>query len=184
METCVTAGFTNTWKLAFIGEPGAGKSTCIDALSDIDVVRTEVPSRGALALRKSTTTVAFDYGEMDLGDQGRLLLYGLPGQARFDFMFDVVRDNLAGVVVLVDAQSPAPVDGLAETLETYAEMIRPYPIVVAINKAHADPDTLRDRVSAVLHRFRLVAPVINVDARIRADMARIFELIFLCAEYA
>ena len=90
----------STWKLAFIGEPGAGKSTCINAVSDFPAVSTDVECTDDLAKLKKTTTVALDYGEMNLGEQGRLLLYGLPGQSRFSFMMDAIQDGLAGVVVL------------------------------------------------------------------------------------
>ncbi len=105
-----------TWKLLFIGEPGAGKTTCIAAVSDIEPVSTDVGCTDELAQIKETTTVALDYGELDLGADGRLLLYGLPGQSRFRFMFDVVREDLLGVAVLVDAARADPLRGLRETL--------------------------------------------------------------------
>lgn len=173
-----------TYKLAFIGEPGAGKTTCIDALSDFPVVSTDVVCTDELAQIKTTTTVAMDYGEMDLGEQGRLLLYGLPGQTRFDFMMDVVRENLAGIVLLVDAQSRAPILGLTATLEAHAAALREHPVVVAINKTPTDERVLRRQVHSILRKYALVAPVMSVDARRRDDLARIFELLFLCAEHA
>ena len=173
-----------TFKLAFIGEPGAGKTTCISALSDFPVVSTDVECTDELAQTKKTTTVAFDYGEMALGEQGRLLLYGLPGQSRFNFMMDVVKENLAGILVLVDAQSHAPILGLTTTLETYRTVLRQSPVVVAINKQSDDAPALRRQVHAVLRKYELVVPVLNVDARRRDDLARIFHLLFLCAEHA
>ena len=174
----------STWKLAFIGEPGAGKSTCINAVSDFPAVSTDVECTDDLAKLKKTTTVALDYGEMNLGEQGRLLLYGLPGQSRFSFMMDAIQDGLAGAVVLVDAQSKAPILGLTATLDTYAGMLARYPLVVAINKSHDQAQELRRQATAVLRRYKLVAPVLSVDARRREDLARIFDLVFLCAEHA
>ena len=173
-----------TWKLVFIGEPGAGKSTCINAVSDFPAVSTDVDCTDELAKIKKSTTVALDYGEMNLAEQGRLLLYGLPGQSRFSFMMDTIRDGLAGVVLLVDAQSHAPILGLTATLDTYAGALAHYPLVVAINKSHENAPELRRQAIAVLRRYRLVAPVLSVDARRREDMARIFDLVFLCAEHA
>ncbi len=170
-------------KLVFIGEPGAGKTTCIAALSDIEPVSTDVGCTDDLALRKESTTVALDYGELDLGESGRLLLYGLPGQARFRYMFDVVREGLLGAVVLVDAASPDAVAGLDSTLATYADELRGLPWVVALNK-HSDPPLeLRERCVALLRRHELVAPLLAVDARRREDVVRIFELLFLLLEH-
>ena len=173
-----------TFKLAFIGEPGAGKTTCINALSDFPAVSTDVACTDELAEIKETTTVAFDYGEMDLGEQGRLLLYGLPGQSRFGFMMDVLRENLAGIVLLVDAQSRAPMLGLTTTVDTHLATLREYPFVVAINKTRGSEDELRRQAVAVLSKHKLVAPVLTVNARQREDLARMFDLIFLCAEHA
>jgi signal recognition particle receptor subunit beta len=171
-----------THKLLFIGEPGAGKTTCIAALSQIPPVVTDVGVTDDLARIKATTTVAFDYGELDLGDEGRLLLYGLPGQSRFKFMFDIVRDGLLGVVVLVDTASPDPIEGLRETLTTYAAEIRDLPCVLALNKtAHPSPRLVR-QCQELLGEYSLVIPVMPVDARRRDDLALILDLFFAMLE--
>lgn len=172
-----------THKLVFIGEPNAGKTTCIAAVSDIVPVTTDVACTDELADLKQTTTVALDYGELNLGNEGRLLLYGLPGQARFRFMFEVVQDGLMGVVILVDASGPNALAGLAETLNTYAREIRQLPCVLALNK-EAQPDLkLRQDCQQLLHRHELVAPIMVIDARKRADIAHVFELLFLLLEH-
>lgn len=173
-----------THKLLFIGEPGAGKSCCIGAVSQIPVVSTDVGCTDELAELKETTTVALDYGELDLGDGERLLLYGLPGQARFRYMFEVVREGLLGVVVLVDASRTHALAGLAETLETYAEELRKLPCVVALNKHPDPPAELRRGCKEILRRHSHVAPIVAVDARRREDVARLFELLFLLLQYS
>jgi len=170
-------------KLAFLGEPGSGKTTCIAALSDMAPVDTDVACTDGLADRKATTTVAMDFGMMDLGPLGRLDLYGLPGQARFRFMFDVVRPGLAGAVVLVDASSPRGLDGLEETLQTYADLLRGLPCVVALNKSSGMDEGLADACMDRLRAHRLLAPVIRVDARRREDATRIAELVLTMLTY-
>lgn len=170
---------TVSHKLLFIGEPGAGKTTCIAAVSDIPPVVTDVDCTDELALRKPTTTVAFDYGELALGGEDRLLLYGLPGQARFRFMFDIVREGLLGVVVLVDGSTEFAVQGLRETLETYAADVRELPLVIALNKQAAPSDVLLRQCRTLLEQYGLVAPIVPVDARRRADIVRLFELLFI-----
>lgn len=169
-------------KLLFIGEPGAGKTTCIAALSEIPPVSTDVPCTDELALRKETTTVAFDYGELSLSGEDRLLLYGLPGQARFKFMFDVVRDGLLGVVILVDASADGALGGLRQTLETYADDVRELPAVVALNKSDAPPAALIRESIELLTHFGLVAPILSIDARRRSDIVKVFEALFVLLE--
>lgn len=173
----------HTHKIVFIGEPGAGKTTCIAALSHVPPVSTDVACTDELAERKATTTVALDYGELHLGDQGRLLLYGLPGQSRFRFMFEVVRSGLVGVVLLVDASSPAGLDGFEETLRTYASDLRGLPCVVALNRSDDMDPALPEACRTRLQAHRLLAPVIRVDARRREDAVRIAELILTMLTY-
>ncbi len=171
-------------KIAFIGEPGAGKTTCIASLSEIPPIRTDVACTDELSLIKDTTTVAFDYGELDLDGSARLLLYGLPGQARFRFMFDVVRDGLLGVIVLVDAAAAGrAAAGLSETLETYSEELRDFPFVVALNKISVISEESKQQYQGLLRRHGLVAPILTVDARVRQDIARMCEVLFVMLEY-
>jgi signal recognition particle receptor subunit beta len=174
---------SQTYKIAFIGEPGSGKTTCIAALSRIKPLNTDVGCTDELLQLKETTTVALDYGELDLDDGGRLQLYGLPGQARFRFMFDVVRDGLIGVVLLVDATSPTGFDGFSETLTVYAEELRCVPFVVALNKHVGMPAGLPEAVQMRLRESQLPAPILTVDARHRPDMARIAKMLFTLLDY-
>jgi signal recognition particle receptor subunit beta len=172
------------YKIVFMGAPGSGKTTCIAALSDIPPVSTDVPCTDALQETKDTTTVALDYGELRLdGDNGRLLLYGLPGQSRFSYMFDVVRAGLFGAVVLVDASSEGAIDGLAETLETYHEDLAAIPLVVAINKSDGPSHALGLRCQQALHAHGLVAPVTTMDARRRDDVVQLFEVLLTLLEF-
>jgi signal recognition particle receptor subunit beta len=172
-----------TAKIAFIGEPGSGKTTCIGALSEIAPVRTDVGCTDELASIKETTTVALDYGELSLDDGGRLLLYGLPGQSRFHFMFDVIREGLLGIIVLVDGASSKAVEGLAETLQTYAQELRIHPCVVAINKLDEAPQALRERCLQLLRDHHVTAPVSVIDARRKEDIVRITGLLLTIQKY-
>jgi signal recognition particle receptor subunit beta len=174
---------TATHKLVFVGGPGAGKTTCIAALSEIEPVATDVGCTDELAQIKETTTVALDYGELDLGEQGRLLLYGLPGQSRFRYMFDVVREGLLGVVILVDAAAGSALQGLNETLDTYADDLRDLPCVLCLNKHPDPPLELRRACQDALRARELVAPILTVDARRRKDCVQIFELLFTLLQH-
>lgn len=172
------------YKIVFMGAPGSGKTTCIASLSDVPPVSTDVPCTDDLKAMKGTTTVALDYGELRLdGDNGRLLLYGLPGQSRFSYMFDVVRTGLFGAILLVDASSQDAISGLSETLETYRDDLKTIPIVVAINKSDGPAHALGLRCQRELHTHGLVAPVMTLDARRREDVVQVFEVLLTLLEF-
>ena len=69
-----------------MGPVGAGKTTAIHTLSDIEVVHTEARATDATRHLKATTTVSMDVGVLHLPGNDKLRLYGAPGQDRFDFM--------------------------------------------------------------------------------------------------
>lgn len=93
-------------KIGIAGTVGAGKTTFVRAISEIEVVDTERIANDETALIKSTTTVAMDFGRLTLNSGQILHLYGTPGQFRFDFMWDIIIPNVHGYVFLVDTSRP------------------------------------------------------------------------------
>ena len=97
------------YKLVFAGPVGAGKTTAIQTLSDIEVVSTDAYASDEVRLLKKTTTVAMDYGLMKLASGDQVRLYGTPGQQRFDFMWEILSENALGLVLMLKASAPDPV---------------------------------------------------------------------------
>jgi len=128
-------------KLLVTGPFNAGKTTLIGAISQTPVVDTDVATTGDEALGKDRTTVAMDYGTYTVvDDEGRidLLLFGTPGQARFQFMTDVMKGDVDAVISVVDgsddrthAEAGAAMRRLIADLHV--------PLVVAVNRCD-DPD--------------------------------------------
>ena len=73
-----------TMRLVVAGSVGAGKSTFVRTLSEIEVVDTDRTATDGTALFKPETTVALDFGRLVLGPNMDLHIYGTPGQARFE----------------------------------------------------------------------------------------------------
>lgn len=94
-------------RLVVTGTVGAGKSTFIRTISEIEAVDTDRTATDETALLKKTTTVAFDFGRLAFGPEMALHLYGTPGQSRFDFMWDILIRNAHAYILLVAAHQPA-----------------------------------------------------------------------------
>ncbi|MDA0565201.1 ATP/GTP-binding protein [Streptomonospora sp. S1-112] len=119
-------------KLVVAGSPGAGKTSLIRSVSDIDPVRTEEkvsllphdgPSSGS-----ETTTVALDYGRLQLNTDLLLAVFGLPGAARFRFLWEDLARGAVGAAVLA---CPAALADAAPAVSFLEE--RGLPFVVVVN---------------------------------------------------
>lgn len=93
-------------RLVVTGPVGAGKSTFIRSVSEIEVVDTDRRATDATAEIKHRTTVAFDFGRLQFGPEMALHLYGTPGQSRFDFMWDILIRKAHAYIMLVAAHRP------------------------------------------------------------------------------
>ena len=93
-------------RLVVTGTVGAGKSTFIRSVSEIEVVDTDRIATDETALLKQNTTVAFDFGRLQFGPDMALHLYGTPGQTRFDFMWDILINKAHAYILLVAANRP------------------------------------------------------------------------------
>ncbi len=93
-------------RLVVTGPVGAGKSTFIRSVSEIEVVDTDRRATDETLNLKAKTTVAFDFGRLQFGPNMALHLYGTPGQARFDFMWDLLIRRAHAYIILVAAHRP------------------------------------------------------------------------------
>ncbi|BAY84247.1 hypothetical protein NIES267_37430 [Calothrix parasitica NIES-267] len=93
-------------RIVVTGGVGAGKTTFIRTISEIDVVDTDKRATDELAELKEKTTVALDFGKLTITPTQSLHLYGTPGQSRFDFMWDILIKNAHAYILLIDAHRP------------------------------------------------------------------------------
>ncbi len=158
-------------KIVFTGPVGAGKTTAIAALSDKAPVATDARARDMTRERKDTTTVAMDYGTLHLDGRERVHLYGTPGQERFNFMWDILTVGGLGLILLLDNTRPAPFKDLAFFTDAFAEFIATTGLVIGVTRRDLNrlphPEAYQDAVAAL----GLSAPVFEVDARRRDDVA-------------
>src|ERR1700729_1752349 len=123
-------------KILIAGGFGAGKTTLVASISEIRPLRTEEElsdrSVGVDQLagveRKTTTTVAMDFGRISFRSDLVLYLFGTPGQERFWFMWDELAFGALGAVVLADTRRLADCFPAIDYFER-----REIPFIIALN---------------------------------------------------
>ena len=129
---------------------GGGRS------ADVDVA-----PRGS---RKTSTTVAMDFGRLTVDDSLVLYLFGTPGQNRFGFMWPELCSGALGGIVMVDTARIADCFVAID----YFEKIH-LPFVVAVNQFDGRENLPLDDVRAATN-IEPDIPVVGVDARSHESM--------------
>lgn len=170
-------------KLVFAGPVGAGKTTAIRSISDTPPIATEMPLTDGPMGDKLTTTVSFDFSTVMLDESTPLLVYGLPGQAHFAFMRNIVLEGALGVVIVLNGAS----DGLLEDCEHWLASITAIavdlPVVVGITQTdRASTFNLRAVRDAIRRSHGLPIPILTFDARDREQTSNLVRALLVCIE--
>lgn len=171
-------------KIVFTGSVGAGKTTAIETISEIDPIRTEAkPSEASVLNRKTSTTVAMDYGEITLEDGSKLYLYGTPGQRRFDFMSHILTKGALGLLILIDNSHTSPLEELDYYLNLNAEFLLNNPAVIGITHYDESIQPSVDDYYDALKERGDVWPIIHADARKSEDVTLLLHTLLATLEY-
>lgn len=163
-------------KIIFAGPVGSGKTTSISSISDIMVVGTEAKASDEVSLRKAHTTVAMDYGVLNLEGGMKVHLYGTPGQSRFDFMWEILSMGAMGFVILIDSMRPEPLADLDTYINAFSKSIASCgnAVVIGVTRTEENPQPdLRVSIHERLQELKLNVPIFEVDGRQREDVKQL-----------
>lgn len=133
-----------TAKIIVVGSFASGKDAFIQAISEIDLVATE--------LQTAENHVALYFGRYTVDDELVIHLFGTPDTRRFEFAWDInySRDLLGYVIVINNALPDAYPE--AERIVNLFRKSAPAPFVVAVNVQDDTNGLSPEELRQVLHQ--------------------------------
>lgn len=169
------SGLPTAYKIIVAGGFGAGKTTTVGSISEIQPLITEEVLTGESVgvdntfgvERKRTTTVALDFGRITIADDLVVYLFGTPGQNRFLFVWDELAYGAIGAVVVADTRRLEDCFSCIDYFERLGT-----PIIVAVNCFDGARQFEIDEIRLALGLDGSV-PIVNFDARERSSVKQV-----------
>jgi signal recognition particle receptor subunit beta len=155
---------------------GAGKTTAINSITDNGALVTDVAVSDEITKqRKSTTTVALDYGVVKMNEEDIIHVYGTPGQERFDFMWDILQEGADGLIILLDNSRNYPYRDLKYYTTAFSDLIAQTQVVIAVTRFDEKNDPPLDAYKQWLSELHIDADISRVDARKSEDILALLQ---------
>lgn len=143
----------------------AGKSTLVRQLSQT-----------AISVDRMGTTIAFDYGSLEISGV-EVELLGTPGQERFEFIFKIFAREVNGILLVVDSTKPEELSRAKEMRRLAGSHL---PLVVVANKRDLpdamDLEDIRKGLN-LEDRVPVVEAIATEGKGVREALERLIEII-------
>ncbi len=160
-------------KILVTGTFNSGKTQFVREASDIEIVTTERCITESIDARvKAETTVAMDYGQVKVGNW-LLHLFGTPGQARFEFMWDILAHDIDAFILLVDSEDRGSLMEAVRIMRILRKRAK-VPYLVAANKQDGNRALSPAEIAHLLKVDKSV-PVVSCIARDNQSVRRVLE---------
>lgn len=153
-------------KIVITGHFNSGKTEFIRSASEIPVITTEKTITDYRTYHKTKTTVALDFGRMSIDENTTLMLFGTPGLARYDFMWDILSNNMRGFIVMVDSSDRGQIEATSDILD-YFRRLSGVPYIIVANRQDEYEAVTPDELKSIagLAPEEIVIPCVAVDRR-------------------
>lgn len=165
----------NDYKIIFSGPLGAGKTTAINAISDIATVTTDELASDMSRSPEPGATAAMDYGMLELDAGERIHLYGTPDHEHFDSMRENLTRDSIGLVLLLSNTRPDPFRDMHFFLDAFKAFIGETGVVIGVTRMDLSGKPSLDDYHLQLESSGMKTPIFEVDARAKRDVALLVE---------
>ena len=160
------------------GPDGAGKTTAIRSISEIDPTGAETYSTDG----DVDGGFALECGQLSLQGGETLRLFGMPDQDGVDATRQVLARGALGVILLIDHSRDEAEERLEHYLDAFEDIIRRTSGVVGLTHSDLAAGKSPEPYYALLERKALVLPVLPVDPRIPDDVASLIDALVTILE--
>ncbi len=160
----------NSYKIIFTGPVASGKTTAITTISGIPTLSTEEKATDETKKIKEDTTVAMDYGMLEISDGNIVHLYGTPGQERFSYMREILIEGGLGLVLLINNKSPSAFDDIDHYINSFKDFIDKTFLVIGVTHMDTKEKPTMNQYYDYLATYHKNYPVFEIDARQERDV--------------